>query len=129
MNSLYQNPHKAQLLFGCGFRAEMDRREQKKLATKNEKELREEIRKKDGIEEKPEEAAMQMLKESATNTYDTFYIRVNKHWSEKKLEEMSERDWKIFREDFNISYKGSKIPRPMRSWNESKLSSKLLKVV
>ncbi|XVE84616.1 hypothetical protein DITRI_Ditri17bG0026800 [Diplodiscus trichospermus] len=129
MNSLYQNPHEAQLLFGRGFRAGMDRREQKKLAAKNEKEMREEIRKKEGIEEKPEEAAAQRLKEEAANTYDTFDMRVDKHWSEKKLEEMTERDWRIFREDFNISYKGSKIPRPMRSWSESKLSAELLKAV
>ncbi|EOY05049.1 hypothetical protein QUC31_016961 [Theobroma cacao] len=129
MNSLYQNPHEAQLLFGRGFRAGMDRREQKKLAAKNEKEMREEIRKKEGVEEKPEEAAAQRLKEEAANTYDTFDMRVDKHWSEKKLEEMSERDWRIFREDFNISYKGSKIPRPMRSWVESKLSAELLKAV
>ncbi|MFQ6627942.1 hypothetical protein Gotur_007756, partial [Gossypium turneri] len=129
MNSLYQNPHEAQLLFGRGFRAGMDRREQKKLAAKNEKEMREEIRKKDGVEEKPEEAAAQKLKEEAANTYDTFDMRVDKHWSDKKLEEMTERDWRIFREDFNISYKGSKIPRPMRSWSESKLTAELLKAV
>ncbi|XVE81195.1 hypothetical protein DITRI_Ditri15bG0043300 [Diplodiscus trichospermus] len=129
MNSLYQNPHEAQLLFGRGLRAGMDRREQKKLAAKNEKEMREEIRRKEGIEEKPEEAAAQRLKEAAANTYDTFDMRVDKHWSEKKLEEMTERDWRIFREDFNISYKGSKIPRPMRSWSESKLSAELLKAV
>ncbi|XVF25546.1 hypothetical protein REPUB_Repub13aG0221300 [Reevesia pubescens] len=129
MNSLYQNPHEAQLLFGRGFRAGMDRREQKKLAAKNEKEMRDDIRKKEGVEEKPEEAMAQRLKEEAANTYDTFDMRVDKHWSEKKLEEMTERDWRIFREDFNISYKGSNIPRPMRSWSESKLSAELLKAV
>ncbi|KAK5787119.1 hypothetical protein PVK06_041771 [Gossypium arboreum] len=37
-------PHKAQLLFGRGFRVGTDRRKQKKLAVKNEKEMREEIR-------------------------------------------------------------------------------------
>ncbi|KAI3728467.1 hypothetical protein L6452_17104 [Arctium lappa] len=129
MNILYQNPHEARLLFGRGFRAGMDRREQKKLAAKNEKEMRDEIRKKDGIEERPEEAAAQRLKEEAADMYDTFDMRVDRHWSEKKLEEMTERDWRIFREDFNISYKGSKIPRPMRSWVESKLSSEILKAV
>lgn len=30
----YQNPHEAQLLFGRGFRAGMDRREQKKVTTR-----------------------------------------------------------------------------------------------
>jgi len=129
MNSLYQNPHDAQLLFGRGFRAGVDRREQKKLAAKNEKDLRAQIRTKEGVEEKPEEAAAQKKREEAANVYDTFDMRVDRHWSEKKLEEMTERDWRIFREDFNISYKGSRIPRPMRNWEEGSLTSELLKAV
>ncbi|KAL6526158.1 Envelope glycoprotein gp160 [Orobanche minor] len=129
MNSLYQNPHEACLLFGRGFRAGLDRREQKKLAAKNEKNTRDEIRKKQGTEETREEAAAQKRKEQAADSYDTFDMRVDRHWSEKKLEEMTERDWRIFREDFNISYKGSRIPRPMRSWEESKLGVELLKAV
>ncbi|CAH8310794.1 unnamed protein product [Eruca vesicaria subsp. sativa] len=96
-NTLYQNPHEAQLLFGRGFRAGMDRREQKK--------------------------------HHREQSYDSFDMRVDRHWSDKRLDEMSERDWRIFREDFNISYKGSKIPPPMRRWEESKLSSELLKAV
>lgn len=44
-----------------------------------------------------------------------------KHWSEKPLEEMRERDWRIFREDFGISSKGGHIPRPLRSWQESSI--------
>ncbi|KAI8568635.1 hypothetical protein RHMOL_Rhmol02G0215800 [Rhododendron molle] len=54
-----------------------------------------------------------------------------RHWSEKKVEEMKERDGRIFREDFNISYKGggSKISRPMRSWAESGLTPQLLRAV
>lgn len=31
---------------------------------------------------------------------------IKTHWSEKKLEEMKERDWRIFREDFSISARG-----------------------
>ena len=90
INSLYQKPREARLLFGRGFRGGVHRREQKK---KNKK--------------------------------------VDVHWSEKKLEEMTHRDWRIFQEDMNISYKGgsNKIPRPMRSWAESKISSKILKAV
>ncbi|CAI7854053.1 unnamed protein product [Closterium sp. NIES-54] len=42
---------------------------------------------------------------------------------------MNERDWRIFREDFNIAYKGSKVPRPMRNWEESGLSAELLRAV
>ncbi|KAG0562769.1 hypothetical protein KC19_9G170100 [Ceratodon purpureus] len=129
MNPIYQNPHEAQLLFGRGFRAGMDRREQKKLAAKNENDLRKEIRLKDGIEERPEETAAQKQKEEAADMYDTFDMRVDRHWSEKKVDEMTERDWRIFREDFNISYKGSRIPRPMRNWAEGALSPELLRAV
>ncbi|KAG9236471.1 Pre-mRNA-splicing ATP-dependent RNA helicase prp28 [Amylocarpus encephaloides] len=54
---------------------------------------------------------------------------LDKHWSEKKLEHMRERDWRIFKEDFNISTKGGAIPNPMRSWKESGLPTRLLDVV
>ena len=54
---------------------------------------------------------------------------IDKHWSDKKLEHMRERDWRIFKEDFNISTKGGAIPNPMRSWAESGLPKRLLDVV
>jgi ATP-dependent RNA helicase DDX23/PRP28 len=54
---------------------------------------------------------------------------LDKHWSEKKLEHMRERDWRIFKEDYNISTKGGSIPNPMRSWSESGLPKRLLDVV
>ena len=30
----------------------------------------------------------------------------DRHWSKKSLQEMTERDWRILREDFTISTKG-----------------------
>ena len=54
---------------------------------------------------------------------------LDKHWSEKKLEHMRERDWRIFKEDFNISTKGGAIPNPMRNWQESGLPKRLLDVI
>ena len=54
---------------------------------------------------------------------------LDKHWSDKKLEHMRERDWRIFKEDFNISTKGGGIPNPMRNWSESNLPKRLLDVV
>ena len=54
---------------------------------------------------------------------------LDKHWSEKKLDHMRERDWRIFKEDFNISTKGGAIPNPMRNWNESGLPGKLRGVI
>lgn len=32
---------------------------------------------------------------------------LDRHWTEKELIEMTERDWRIFREDFSISTKGA----------------------
>lgn len=54
---------------------------------------------------------------------------LEKHWSEKKLDQMRERDWRIFKEDFNISTKGGSIPNPMRSWGESNLPKRLMDVI
>ncbi|KAH8726208.1 P-loop containing nucleoside triphosphate hydrolase protein [Phaeosphaeriaceae sp. PMI808] len=55
--------------------------------------------------------------------------QLDKHWSEKKLEHMRERDWRIFKEDFNIATKGGSIPNPMRNWGESGLPDKILRLV
>ena len=52
-----------------------------------------------------------------------------KHWTEKPLEEMKERDWRIFREDFAISARGGHIPKPLRSWQESKIPKPILEAI
>ncbi|KAI0720967.1 pre-mRNA-splicing ATP-dependent RNA helicase PRP28 [Cerioporus squamosus] len=52
-----------------------------------------------------------------------------RHWSEKKLEEMRERDWRIFREDFSIAARGGQIPHPLRSWRESSIPLEILDVI
>eukprot|EP01006_Ploeotia_vitrea_P057285 TRINITY_DN68164_c0_g2_i1.p2 TRINITY_DN68164_c0_g2~~TRINITY_DN68164_c0_g2_i1.p2 ORF type:complete len:537 (-),score=300.02 TRINITY_DN68164_c0_g2_i1:44-1594(-) len=50
----------------------------------------------------------------------------NRHWKEKRLDEMTERDWRIFKEDFNIVTRGHNVPQPMRSWRESGLPDDIL---
>ena len=40
-------------------------------------------------------------------------------WKEKKLEEMTDRDWRIFREDNDIVVRGGKVPYPIRNWSEA----------
>jgi ATP-dependent RNA helicase DDX23/PRP28 len=55
--------------------------------------------------------------------------QLDKHWSEKRLEHMRERDWRIFKEDFNIATKGGSVPNPMRSWEESQLPKRLLELI
>ncbi|KAF4123540.1 ATP-dependent RNA helicase DDX23/PRP28 [Geosmithia morbida] len=54
---------------------------------------------------------------------------LGRHWSEKGLHEMRERDWRIFKDNFGISTKGGAIPNPMRSWRESNLPKRLLDIV
>ncbi|KAF9227513.1 DEAD-domain-containing protein [Gyrodon lividus] len=52
-----------------------------------------------------------------------------RHWSEKPLSEMKERDWRIFREDFSIAARGGSIPHPLRSWEESDIPRAILDVI
>ncbi|KAG9256987.1 P-loop containing nucleoside triphosphate hydrolase protein [Emericellopsis atlantica] len=54
---------------------------------------------------------------------------LGRHWSEKDLSDMRERDWRIFKEDYGIATKGGLIPNPMRSWKESGLPPRLLEIV
>ncbi|KAF8654182.1 hypothetical protein AX16_003711 [Volvariella volvacea WC 439] len=53
----------------------------------------------------------------------------DRHWSEKPLEDMKERDWRIFREDFSISARGGQIPHPLRSWTESAIPLPILQCI
>ncbi|EDU41764.1 SrmB Superfamily II DNA and RNA helicase [Pyrenophora tritici-repentis] len=55
--------------------------------------------------------------------------QLDKHWSEKRLENMRERDWRIFKEDFQIATKGGSIPNPMRNWQEAGLPDQLMRIV
>ncbi|KAK4058475.1 mRNA splicing protein prp28 [Microbotryomycetes sp. JL221] len=52
-----------------------------------------------------------------------------RHWSEKSLNDMRERDWRIFREDFAIAARGGNIPLPLRTWSESTIPQQLLDVI
>ncbi|MCO5594758.1 hypothetical protein L7F22_048791 [Adiantum nelumboides] len=96
----------APLLFGRGFRAGFDRVEQ-----------------------------IKKRKRSSTTKYadvDSHGLhRSTIHWTDKKLLDMTPRDWRFFQEDFDISYKGSHWAhvRPMRGWAESGLTHRLLKAV
>ncbi|KAI0273692.1 P-loop containing nucleoside triphosphate hydrolase protein [Gloeopeniophorella convolvens] len=53
----------------------------------------------------------------------------DRHWTDKSLDEMKERDWRIFREDFSIATRGGNIPHPLRSWGESIIPKQILAVI
>eukprot|EP00057_Strongylocentrotus_purpuratus_P000894 XP_001186136.2 PREDICTED: probable ATP-dependent RNA helicase DDX23 [Strongylocentrotus purpuratus] len=42
---------------------------------------------------------------------------------------MKDRDWRIFREDFNISTKGGHIPHPIRFWDEYGLPKHITDII
>eukprot|EP01017_Pseudomicrothorax_dubius_P041139 TRINITY_DN6553_c0_g1_i5.p1 TRINITY_DN6553_c0_g1~~TRINITY_DN6553_c0_g1_i5.p1 ORF type:complete len:476 (-),score=129.20 TRINITY_DN6553_c0_g1_i5:149-1576(-) len=69
------------------------------------------------------------IEEQKTGKGEADELGKGKHWSEKKMEEMSERDWRIFREDNDIIIKGGPVPVPMRTWDESKLPRNLTETV
>lgn len=52
-----------------------------------------------------------------------------RHWSEKVLANMKERDWRIFREDFSIATRGGSIPLPLRSWRESAIPQQIMDAI
>lgn len=48
----------------------------------------------------------------------------SKHWSEKALTEMTERDWRIFNEDHSIVTRGAgAIAHPLRLWDEARFAA------
>jgi ATP-dependent RNA helicase DDX23/PRP28 len=53
----------------------------------------------------------------------------DRHWLEKPLSKMTDRDWRIFKEDFNISTKGGSIPHPIRFWDESDLPATIRELI
>lgn len=52
-----------------------------------------------------------------------------RHWTDKDLSQMNERDWRIFREDYNITTKGGRVPHPIRYWSEAGLPEKITDVI
>ncbi len=53
----------------------------------------------------------------------------DRHWSEKGSHEMTDRDWRILKEDFNINTSGGVLPAPIRHWHESGLPTALLTTI
>ncbi|KAJ6081578.1 hypothetical protein N7499_006452 [Penicillium canescens] len=87
----------------------------------------------EALESRDQEAggarAKEIMEMERRRREDSTRNQLDKHWSEKRLEHMRERDWRIFKEDFKISTKGGSVPNPMRSWEESLLPKRLLELV
>lgn len=129
MRHPYIKTTEAALLFGRGMRAGIDRREQRKALAEVEKTLQHRAREASGVDATIEDKARDDARATRADKYDGFDMVVQTHWSEKAREDMNERDWRIFREDFNISYRGGNPTLPIRKWEEAKLPESVLKVL
>ncbi|XP_067009740.1 probable ATP-dependent RNA helicase DDX23 [Anabrus simplex] len=120
-NPLYKERHQVQF-FGRGNIAGIDIKAQKRDQSKFYGELLE--RRRSEAEKEQEKVRLKKLKKKEEKQkWD------DRHWSEKSKEEMTERDWRIFREDYNITIKGGRIPDPIRSWKESGIPSEILDII
>lgn len=97
-NALYKERHQVQF-FGRGNVAGIDIKAQKKDQSKFYGELMEKRR----TEAEKEQEKVRLKKVKRKEDKQKWDDR---HWSEKDLDEMTERDWRIFREDYNITIKG-----------------------
>ncbi|KAI1890212.1 hypothetical protein AGOR_G00151350 [Albula goreensis] len=120
-NPIYKEKHQVQL-YGRGFIAGIDLKQQKRDQSRFYGDLMEKRR---TLEEKEQEELRlkKVRKKEAKQRWD------DRHWSQKKLDEMTDRDWRIFREDYSITTKGGKIPNPIRNWKEYTLPPHILEVI
>lgn len=120
-NTLYKDRHEVQF-FGRGHVAGIDIKAQKKNHSKFYGNLLEKRRTE--IEKEQEKLRLKKVKKKEDKQkWD------DRHWSEKDHDEMTERDWRIFREDYNITIKGGKIPNPIRSWKEVDFHPDIMEII
>ncbi|XP_055593432.1 probable ATP-dependent RNA helicase DDX23 [Uranotaenia lowii] len=120
-NNLYKERHHVQF-FGRGNIAGIDIKEQKKKQSRFYGDLLEK-RRTEAEKEQEKVRLKKVKKKEEKQKWD------DRHWSEKECNEMTERDWRIFREDYNITIKGGKIPNPFRNWKESGFPKEILEII
>ncbi|XP_059174183.1 probable ATP-dependent RNA helicase DDX23 [Physella acuta] len=120
-NQLYKEKHQVQF-FGRGNIAGIDIKAQKKDQSKFYGDLMEK-RRTEAEKDQEKKRLKTVASREAKQKWD------DRHWSEKPVEDMVERDWRIFKEDFNISCKGGRIPNPIRFWKEADLPKELLDII
>mmetsp|Transcript_93388 Transcript_93388/g.264372 ORF Transcript_93388/g.264372 Transcript_93388/m.264372 type:complete len:754 (-) Transcript_93388:236-2497(-) len=126
-NPLYTKRLEPQLLFGRGYRAGIDVREQRKnnsfyeeLIAKRAEYTGEDVS--TFIQPTKEPLSFKQRDIECTDEHKT-------HWTDKPVSDMTVRDWRIFREDFQIYIRGGRVPVPMRIWAEGPLTWELLEAI
>lgn len=120
-NELYIQKHNVHF-FGRGHFGGLDVKEQRKNQSKFYSNYLEKRR----TQEEKDQEGVRLKKEQKREDKQKFDDR---HWSEKAVDQMTERDWRIFREDYNIAIKGGRIPNPIRSFVESDIKKDILDVI
>lgn len=120
-NPIYKDRHTIQL-YGRGHVAGIDLKQQKKEQSRFYGELLEK-RRTDAEKQQEKYRLERVKKREEKQKWD------DRHWTQKELEQMTERDWRIFREDYSITIKGGRIPNPIRSWQESGLPKEILEII
>ncbi|CAI7992347.1 Probable ATP-dependent RNA helicase DDX23 [Geodia barretti] len=120
-NPLYRSKHQA-LFFGRGHIAGIDIKAQKKEQSKFYSNLM-------GERMTDDQKKQALVRDESVKEKERKTKFDERHWSEKSLPQMAYRDWRIFREDYNIATKGGRIPYPLRSWAEAGISSDILEVI
>ncbi|CAK9305121.1 unnamed protein product [Gordionus sp. m RMFG-2023] len=120
-NPIYKDRHDL-LFYGRGNLAGIDIKTQRKQQAEFYARF---IEKRRNCSEKEQEKSRltKVAKREAKEKWD------DRHWTDKSLEEMTDRDWRIFKEDYNISIKGGRIPVPYRSWKEAKLPKEIMNII
>jgi ATP-dependent RNA helicase DDX23/PRP28 len=146
LNDIYKKRCSLQPLFGRGYLAGMDMRQQRqdhgymemltkkrqdeaRRAEDTEKLSRDERKDRERKRQKEMDRVKQLDKDKKAALNNKEEEDMGVMWKDKKLEEMNDRDWRIFREDFNIRIKGGRAPLPLRTWDEGKLSDPVMKAI
>lgn len=150
INPLYKNRLKSQFMFGRGLQGGFDVTQQKQQAINykdivhkydltyidKHKKPKDKDREKEKEKQK-EKYAQKGQQDSENEDNDNDQVKqvgINQrkelgdmdHWSMKTSKMMSERDWRIFREDNEIIIKGGRVPKPIRNWSEIDLPQYIL---
>ena len=120
-NKLYIERHNLQF-FGRGGIGGIDIKSQKKEQTQFYGDLLE-IRRTEMEKDQEKVRLKKAQKKDDKRKFD------DRHWSDKELDMMTQRDWRIFREDYNISIKGGNPAAPIRYWRESAVPEEILNII
>lgn len=120
-NQLYKDRHYVQF-YGRGNLAGIDIKEQKRKQSKFYGDLLEK-RRTEAEKEQEKVRLKKVKKKEEKQKWD------DRHWTDKEHTDMTERDWRIFREDYNITIKGGKIPNPIRNWTEASFCKDILNII